>query len=166
MARSLGKPIDTAGAATTGSVHAKLNYQIATQIPYAYKGVGDIYAVPIAAAGKTITAGDTAHTIGSYVEIDDGTNITEACTLIGVSFDTPSAAGIYELVVATGAASSEVPLARIPLGEVATDAGAHQPIMFGRGCGQIAASTRLSAAVSSVAGGEETINVKVILAPV
>lgn len=147
--RPVGKPSDT--ASSSGSLHAKVRNINA--------GSGNILCLPTGAAGTTLTAG-ASWVAGSYGELDDGSGVTVAVKAVGLALDTPSAAFVGEVTLATGAGSSEVDFAVIPL-EVATDAG-DIPTIFFPPCGEIAASTRIAAKFAT-AGGSTTINAKVIL---
>lgn len=151
--RPIGKPGDASATMTSGSLHAKVRR--------IHEGVTGLHNLPAGAAGTTATAG-AAWTYGSYVELDDGTNVV-ASKLVGIALNTPSAGFVGEVCIATGAASSEVVMATVPL-EVATDAGVLAPIPIPPQ-GPIAASTRIAARVRTAAGST-TMGVKALLQPV
>ena len=111
------------------------------------------------AAGATVTAG-AAGVKGNYAELDDGSGMPSAAfRIVGICIDTPSAAFVGSIDIATGALGVEVDIASISL-EVATDAGGYPPIYIPPS-GSIAASTRITARMVTVAGGH-TIGVKVM----
>ena len=120
---------------------------------YAPVGSGSaITCLPAAAAGVTITAG-AAGVAGSYAQIDDGTGVpSDTFTIVGIAFDTPSAAMVGTVEIANGAAASEVVVAAAHY-EVATDAAVIAPIILPPS-GPIDGGTRLAVRLTTVGGGE------------
>jgi hypothetical protein len=116
-----------------------------------------------AAISCTDSNGTGAFTPGSWVELDDGTGVpSNPFKIVGICFDTPSAAMIAEISIGVGAAASEVEVIGGVHVEVATDAGGYQPIFLPPSTA-IAGGTRVAARIGTAADSGQTLKVKVLV---
>jgi len=111
---------------------------------------GNILTVPVASAGVTATAG-AANTYGVYIQLDDGTLVTEAMRLVSVSIKTPSAGCVGKVQIVSDEAGTPAPLAEQDF-EIATDAGGYLNIAIPTG-GVIPNAATIGARIKTVAGG-------------
>ena len=122
---------------------------------------GAIFTVPVASAGVTATAG-AANVYGAYIQLDDGTLVTEDMRLVAVSLKTPSAAMIGKVEIVYDEAGTPVSVAELDF-EIATDAGGYLNIPVPT-APIIPAGETVGARHKSVAGGT-TIDIGAGLQP-
>lgn len=124
-----------------------------------------VFTLPYNATTVTCTDsnGSGAYTPGTYVQIDDGTDarITNDYKIVGVCWDTPSAAMVARISIGVGAGAAEVEQCSIPI-EVATDAGAWGCVMIPP-TGRITGGTRVAARVGTAADSGQTLKIGVLV---